>query len=86
MQNLYYLPSLNDTSNCRITGNFGIATKLNGWMAASLLFNDRYNSQPVLGNKSNDILFTPGFGLHVRSKGEVVRDAAMSCLAQTLPV
>jgi len=25
-----------------VTGNFGIATKLNGWMTANLLFNDRY--------------------------------------------
>ena len=63
VQNLYYLPSLNDTSNYRITGNFGIATKLNGWMTGNLLFNDRYNSQPVLGNKKNDVLFTTGLGL-----------------------
>jgi hypothetical protein len=35
-QNLYYLPSLNDTSNYRVTGNFGIATKLNDWMTANL--------------------------------------------------
>lgn len=62
MQNLYYLPSLNDTSNYRITGNFGITTKLNGWMTANLLFNDRYYSQPVQGDKNNDILFTTGLG------------------------
>jgi putative salt-induced outer membrane protein YdiY len=43
IQNLYYLPALNDTSVYRITGNFGIATKLNGWMTANMLFNDRYN-------------------------------------------
>lgn len=61
-QNLYYLPSLNDTSIYRVNGNFGIATKLNGWMTANLLFNDRYNSQPVLGNKKNDVLFTTGLG------------------------
>lgn len=70
MQNLYYLPALNDTSNYRITGNFGIATKLNGWMTANLLFNDRYNSQPVLGNKNNDILFTTGLGFTFGAKGK----------------
>jgi putative salt-induced outer membrane protein YdiY len=70
MQNLYYLPSLNDTSNYRITGNFGIATKLNGWMTANLLFNDRYNSQPVLGNKNNDILFTTGLGFTFGAKAK----------------
>ena len=70
MQNLYYLPSLNDTSNYRITGNFGIATKLNGWMTANLLFNDRYNSQPVLGNKKNDVLFTTGLGFTFGAKAK----------------
>jgi putative salt-induced outer membrane protein YdiY len=70
MQNLYYLPALNDTSNYRITGNFGIATKLNGWMTANLLFNDRYNSQPVLGNKNNDILFTTGLGFTFGAKAK----------------
>lgn len=68
MQNLYYLPALNDTSIYRITGNFGIATKLNGWMTANLLFNDRYNSQPVLGNKKNDVLFTTGLGFTFGAK------------------
>jgi putative salt-induced outer membrane protein YdiY len=68
VQNLYYLPSLNDTSNYRITGNFCIATKLNGWMTANLLFNDQYNSQPVLGNKKNDVLFTTGLGFTFGAK------------------
>ena len=70
VQNLYYLPSLNDTSNYRITGNFGIATKLNGWMTANVLFNDRYNSQPVLGNRKNDVLFTTGLGLTFGAKAK----------------
>lgn len=70
MQNLYYLPALNDTSNYRVTGNFGITTKLNGWMTANLLFNDRYNSQPVLGNKNNDILFTTGLGFTFGAKAK----------------
>lgn len=62
VQNLYYLPSLNETSIYRINGNFGIATKLNGWLTSNLNFNDRYNSAPVLGNKKNDVLFTAGVG------------------------
>jgi putative salt-induced outer membrane protein len=70
MQNLYYLPSLNETSNYRVTGNFGITTKLNGWMTANLLFNDRYYSQPVLGNKNNDILFTTGLGFTFGAKAK----------------
>jgi hypothetical protein len=68
LQNLYYLPSLNDTSNYRVTGSFGISTKLNGWLTANLLFNDRYYSQPVLGNKNNDILLTTGLGFTFGAK------------------
>ncbi len=70
IQNLYYLPSLNETSNYRVTGNFGITTKLNGWLTANLLFNDRYYSQPVLGNKNNDILFTTGVGFTFGAKAK----------------
>ena len=61
-QNLYYLPSLNQTSNYKVVFNFGVATKLNGWLTANMNFNDRYNSEPVLGNKQNDVLFTTGLG------------------------
>jgi putative salt-induced outer membrane protein YdiY len=70
IQNLYYLPSLNDTSVYRVTGNFGIATKLNGWMTANINFNDRYNSQPVLGNKKNDVLLTSGVGFTFAGKSK----------------
>lgn len=62
IQNLYYLPALNNTSIYLISGNFGIATKINGWLTSNLNFNDRYNSAPVLGNKKNDVLFTAGVG------------------------
>jgi putative salt-induced outer membrane protein YdiY len=61
-QNLYYLPSLNKTSNYRINFSAGIATKLNGWMTANANFLDQYVNQPVPGNKYNDILFTTGLG------------------------
>jgi putative salt-induced outer membrane protein YdiY len=69
-QNFYYLPSVNDTSIYRIVGNVGIATKLNNWMTANVLFNDRYNSQPVLGNKKNDVLFTSGLGFTFGTKAK----------------
>ena len=61
-QTLYYLPSLNDTSNYRVNFNFGLATKLNGWLTANMNFNDQYISQPVPGNKNNDVIFTTGLG------------------------
>jgi putative salt-induced outer membrane protein YdiY len=68
IQNLYYLPALNDTSIYHINGNFGLATKINGWLTSNLNFNDRYNSAPVLGNKNNDILFTAGVGFSFGGK------------------
>ncbi len=68
VQNLYYLPALNNTSIYHINGNFGIATKINGWLTSNLNFNDRYNSAPVLGNKNNDILFTAGLGFTFGAK------------------
>lgn len=67
-QNLYYLPSLNQTSNYRVNGSFGIATKLNGWMTANANFLDQYVSQPVLGNKNNNVLFTTGLGFTFGAK------------------
>jgi putative salt-induced outer membrane protein YdiY len=61
-QSLYYLPSLNQTSNYRVNFNFGLATKLNGWLTANMNFNDQYVSEPVPGNKNNDVIFTTGLG------------------------
>ena len=67
-QNLYYLPSLNDTSNYRINFNVGMATKLNGWLTANMNFNDQYVNKPVPGNKYNDIIFTTGLGFTFGAK------------------
>ncbi len=69
-QSLYYLPSLNDTSNYRVNFNFGLATKLNGWLTANMNFNDQYVSQPVPGNKNNDVIFTTGLGFTFGGKGK----------------
>jgi putative salt-induced outer membrane protein YdiY len=69
-QNLYYLPSLNDTSNYRVNGSVGIATKINGWMTANANFLDQYVSKPVPGNKNNDILFTTGVGFTFGAKAK----------------
>lgn len=67
-QNLYYLPSLNQTSNYRVNFSFGIATKLNGWMTANANFLDQYVSQPIPGKKNNNILFTTGLGFTFGAK------------------
>jgi putative salt-induced outer membrane protein YdiY len=78
-QNLYYLPSLNQPvyipgpgqshpSNYRVNFTAGIATKLNGWMTANLNFLDQYVSQPVPGNKKNNVIFTTGLGFTFGAK------------------
>jgi putative salt-induced outer membrane protein YdiY len=67
-QNLYYLPSLNDTSNYRVNFSFGIASKINGWLTANANFLDQYVSEPVLGNKNNNVPFTTGLGFTFGAK------------------
>jgi hypothetical protein len=48
--------------------NFGITTKLNGWLTANLLFSDQYNREPVPGNKKNDVLLTTRLGFTFGTK------------------
>ena len=78
-QNLYYLPSLTQPvyvpgpgqshpDNYRINFTAGIATKLNGWMTANANFLDQYVSQPVPGNKKNNVIFTTGLGFTFGAK------------------
>jgi putative salt-induced outer membrane protein YdiY len=78
-QNLYYLPSLNQPvyvpgpgqshpSNYRINFTAGIATKLNGWLTANANFLDQYVSQPVPGNKKNNVILTTGLGFTFGAK------------------
>ena len=67
-QNLYYLPSLNETSNYRVNFSAGIATKLNHWLTANANFLDQYVNKPVPGNKYNNILFTTGLGFTFGAK------------------
>jgi putative salt-induced outer membrane protein YdiY len=69
-QNLYYLPSLNDTSNYRVNFSVGVATKLNGWMTANMNFLDQYVNKPVPGTKYNNVLFTTGLGFTFGAKAK----------------
>jgi putative salt-induced outer membrane protein len=67
-QNLYYLPSLNQTSNYRVNFNVGLATKISKWLTANMNFGDQYVSEPVPGNKNNDLIFTTGLGFAFGAK------------------
>jgi hypothetical protein len=46
----------------------GIATKLNGWMTANVNFLNQYVSQPVPGNKKNNVILTTGLGFTFGAK------------------
>lgn len=69
-QSVYYLPSLNDTSNYRVNFTAGISTKLNGWLTANLNFLDQYVNKPVPGNKYNNVLLTTGLGFTFGAKAK----------------
>lgn len=80
-QNLYYLPSLNQPNyvpgpgqshpdNYRANFSAGIATKLNGYLTANANFLDQYVSQPVPGNKKNNVILTTGLGLTFGAKAK----------------
>ena len=70
VQSLYYLPSLNETSNYRVNFSAGIATKLNGWLTANANFLDQYVSEPPRGTKKNNVLFTTGLGVTFGAKAK----------------
>ena len=70
-QDFYFFPYLNDNGGYRGVFDFGLASKLYHAMTWNLNFGDRYNSKPVPGKKNNDVLFTTGIGIDLRSEGEV---------------
>ena len=59
-QSLYFYPNLSDTGEYRTTFNFGTITKISNWLGWQNSFGDIYVSNPPLGKKKNDIIFTTG--------------------------
>jgi putative salt-induced outer membrane protein len=62
-QSLYFYPNLTDTGEYRATFNLGTVTKINKWFGWQNSFGDIYVSNPPLGKKKNDLLFTTGLNL-----------------------
>ena len=62
-QQMYIYPDLSNTGEYRGTFNFGTVTKINKWMGWQNSFGDIYVSNPPVGKKQNDILFTTGLNL-----------------------
>ncbi len=53
-------PSLSTFGQFRALFDASVVTNLNDWLGWQVTFGDRYNSNPVSGAVSNDILFTTG--------------------------
>lgn len=62
-QSLYFYPNLSDTGQYRTMFNFGTVTKISKWLGWQNSFGDIYVSNPPLGKKKNDILFTTGINV-----------------------
>jgi putative salt-induced outer membrane protein YdiY len=62
-QNLDFYPNLQDTGQYRFTFNLGTVTKLNKWFGWQNQFRDIYVSNPPIGSKKNDVIFTTGLNI-----------------------
>jgi putative salt-induced outer membrane protein len=62
-QNVYFYPDLQDTSQYRWTFNFGSVTKISKWFGWQNQFGDIYVTNPPLGAKKNDVIFTSGLNI-----------------------
>jgi putative salt-induced outer membrane protein YdiY len=63
-QKAYYFPDFNDIGEYRATLDFGLITKMNAWLGWQLSFKDIYVTNPPLGKKNNDVIFTTGLNLN----------------------
>jgi putative salt-induced outer membrane protein len=68
-QSLYFYPNLSNTGEYRTTFNFGTVTKISKWLGWQNSFGDIYVSNPPLGKKKNDIIFTTGLNVSLIHSG-----------------
>jgi putative salt-induced outer membrane protein YdiY len=59
-QNFYFYPDLSNTGEYRTTFNLGTVTKISKWLGWRTSFGDIYVSNPPVGKKKNDLLFSTG--------------------------
>lgn len=62
-QGLTFLPDLQQTGEYQWTLNIGTVTKLSKWLGWQNQFNDIYVSNPPIGTKKNDVVFTTGLNV-----------------------
>jgi putative salt-induced outer membrane protein YdiY len=62
-QRAFIYPDFSDAGEYRATANVGTVTKINKWFGWQLSFGDIYVTNPPLGKKDNDLVFTTGLNL-----------------------
>jgi putative salt-induced outer membrane protein YdiY len=59
----FFYPDFSSGGDYRATANAGLVTKMNRWLGWQLNFGDIYVTNPPLGKKNNDLIFTTGLNL-----------------------
>jgi putative salt-induced outer membrane protein YdiY len=62
-QKLYFFPDLNNIGEYRAAFDFGTVTKISKWLGWQNSFSDIYVTNPPLGKKKNDVVFTTGMNV-----------------------
>lgn len=62
-QRLYFYPDLSNSGEYRATFNFGTVTRISKWLGWQNSFGDIYVTNPPVGKKQNDIIFTTGLNV-----------------------
>jgi putative salt-induced outer membrane protein YdiY len=62
-QKLYFFPDLNSAGDYRGTFDFATVTKMNKWLGWQNSFSDIYVTNPPMGKKQNDLIFTTGLNI-----------------------
>jgi len=62
-QSLEYLPKIDDYENNLLITELGVEAAVNSHIALRLVFQDKYDSKPGAGLKSNDLTFIGGLSL-----------------------
>lgn len=60
--------NLTNTGDTRDNFDLGGSTQLFKWLSWNLSFSDRYLSDPPVGRKKNDVIYTTGFGINFARK------------------
>jgi putative salt-induced outer membrane protein YdiY len=63
VQSFRMFNNLSETGDYRVNFDLGSTTKLGKWLNWNLNFSDRYLSNPAIGRKRNDVLYSTGIGV-----------------------